>query len=70
MSWNIFTNPLTRKANYLLSISELEDLYMQCYAREIPYNQIDFLGKEKYKKYCDDAIQDIPMLAKHIAETL
>ena len=37
---------------------------------ELLCNQRDFFGAEKYKEYCDDAIQDIPMLAKHIAEKL
>lgn len=70
LRWKVFKNPLTRKDNYLLSIFELEELYMQCYAGQIQYNQVEFFGEERYKKYCDDAIQDIPMLAKHIAETL
>ena len=61
---------MTRKANYLLSISGLEDLYMQSYLEQIQYNQIEYFGTERYKKFCDDAILDIPMLAKHIAETL
>ena len=70
ISWKVFKNPMTRKANYLLSISELEDLYMQSYSEQIQYSQIDYFGAERYKKFCDDAILDIPMLAKHITETL
>ena len=70
ISWKVFRNPMTRKANYLLSISGLEDLYMQSYLEQIQYNQIEYFGTERYKKLCDDAILDIPMLAKHIAETL
>ena len=67
--WKVFKNPMTRKTNYLLSISELEDFYMQSYLEQIQCNQIDYFGAERYKKFCDDAIVDIPMLAKHIAET-
>ena len=63
-------DPLSRKGNYLITISELEVLHRECCAGRVQYNQIDFLGGEKYKKYCDDAIQDIPMLEKHIEETL
>lgn len=70
ISWKVFKNPMTRKGNYLLSISELENLYMQSYSEQIQYNQKEFFGAERYKKFCDDAILDIPMLAKHIAETL
>ena len=43
---------------------------MQGYSEQIRYNQVDYFGTERYKKFCDDAILDIPMLAKHIAETL
>lgn len=68
MKWKVFRDPYTRKENYLLSISELEDLYTQCYLSKIKYNQIDFFGAERYKNFCDSAIQDIPMLAKYIEE--
>ena len=61
---------MKRKANYLLSISELEDFYLQSYLEQIRCNQVDYFGTERYKQLCDDAILDIPMLAKHIAETL
>lgn len=67
--WKVFKKPMARKTNYLLSISELEDFYMQSYLEQIQCNQIDYFGAERYKKFCDDAIVDIPMLAKHIAET-
>jgi len=70
LNWKMFKDPLSGKGNYLVTISELEDLYNQCYAGKIQYNQIDFLGTEKYRRYCDCAIHDIPMLAQHIAETL
>lgn len=70
LNWKLFKHPLSRKGNYLITISELEELYIRCYAEQIPFSQVDFWGEELYKKYCDDAIQDIPMLAKHIAETL
>lgn len=70
LNWRVFKDPLSGKGNYLLSISELEDFYKKCNAGQIKYNQMDFFGKEKYQKYCDYAIQDIPILAKHIHETL
>lgn len=70
LSWKVFKDPLSRKGNYLITISELEDLYNQCYAGQTQYNPIYFFGTKKYRKYCDCAIYDIPMLAKHIAETL
>ena len=70
LNWIVFKDPLSKKGNYLLSISELEELYKQYNAGQTQYNQMDFWGIDKYKDYCDCAIQDIPMLAKHIAETL
>ena len=70
LNWKMFKDPLSRKGNYLNTNSELEVLHRECCAGTVQYNQIDFWGAEKYKKYCDDAIQDIPMLEKHIEETL
>lgn len=70
VNWKVFKDPLSRNGNYLLTVSELEDLHRKCYAGQVQYNQKDYFGVEYFKKYCDDAIQDIPMLAKHIAETL
>ena len=70
VSWKVFKTPMKRKANYLLSISELEDFYLQSYLEQNQCNQADYFGTERYKQLCDDAILDIPMLAKHIAETL
>lgn len=68
LNWKMFKDSLSRKGNYLITISELEDLHRESHAGRIQYNQIEFFGAEKYKQLCDDAIQDIPMLAKHITE--
>lgn len=70
LNWKMFNDPLSGKGNYLITISELEDLYNQCYVRKIQYNPIDFFGIEKYRNYCECAIHDIPMLAEHIADAL
>ena len=70
VKWRMFKHPFSRNENYLITISELEDLYRKCYEGQIQYNQNDYFGIENYKKYCEYAIQDIPMLAKHIAENL
>ena len=50
--------------------SNIIDSLKECCEGRVQYNQRDFFGAEKYKEYCDDAIQDIPRLAKHIAEKL
>lgn len=68
LNWKLFKDPLSKKGNYLLTISELEILHKECYAGRVKYNQKVFFGSEKYIKYCDEAIQDIPKLAKHITE--
>lgn len=68
--WTVFKNPLSRKGNYLITIYELEKLYQKSNVEKIPYNPIEYFGIEKYKTYCECAIQDIPILAKHISETL
>lgn len=70
LNWKLFKDPLSRKGNYLLTVSALEDMHRKCYIGQIQYNQKDYFGVEKYKKYCDCAIYDIPMLAKHIEKLL
>lgn len=69
-NWKVFKDPLSGKGNYLLTISELEDLHKTCCEGQVQYNQMDFFGIEKYKSYCDCAIHDIPMLEKHIIKNL
>ena len=66
LSWKLFKDPLSKRGNYLITISEIEALHKECYSGKTEYNQVEFLGIERYKKCCDDAIQDIPNLAKHI----
>ena len=66
MHWKMFKDPLSRKGNYLITISELESLHNEYYAGKIQYSQVDFFGEENFKRYCDDAVQDIPELARHI----
>lgn len=70
VNWKMFKHPLSRKGNYLITIAELENLYREYYVGQVPYNQKDYFGIENYERYCECAIQDIPMLAKHIAEAL
>jgi len=68
--WTMFKDPLSKKGNYLITIFELEEFYQKSNVEEVPYNPIDYFGIEKYKEYCDSAIHDMPMLAKHISDTL
>ena len=70
LNWKVFQDPLSRMGNYLLTVSELEVLYKQCCVEQIQYDQKDYFGTDNYKIYCECAIQDIPMLAKHISETI
>lgn len=68
LDWKIFKDPLSRRGNYLLTISELEIMHEAYNKGEIEYDQKKYFGIEKYKKYCECAIKDIPLLAKHIDE--
>ena len=68
--WRMFKNPLSKNENYLITISELENLYRMFSAGQTQFNQKEYFGICNYKNYCEYAIQDIPMLAKHIAENL
>ena len=65
-SWKVFRDPLSRKGNYLLTIATVEKIRKVCHEKGIIYNERDYLGNERYKLYCEQAIQDIPLLAKHI----
>lgn len=69
-NWKLFKDPLSRKGNYLISIAELEEMRKQCYLGIITYNEKDYFGIEEFKKHCEDAIEDIPLLAKHIEEAM
>lgn len=65
--WSLFICPLTRKKNYILSIEMLENLYNKVAEGEI--NNFDprlIWGEEKYKKVCNDAVQEIPELAEYL----
>lgn len=69
-NWKLFKDPLSRRGNYILTISELEELHRKCCLGQIQYNQKNYFGMENYKKYCEYAVEDIPMLAKYIDEKL
>ena len=66
----MFKDPLSRRGNYLLTISKLEMMHESYYNGDIEYDQKKYFGIENYKKYCECAIEDIPLLARHIDENL
>lgn len=66
MKWKVFKNPLSKTGNYLLTIAIMEEIRKECYEKGIIYNERKILGIEKYKLYCERAVHDIPLLAKHI----
>jgi len=68
--WTMFKDPLSRKGNYIITISELEKLHWKCYLGQIQYNQKKYFGIDSYKRHCECAIQDIPMLAKNIEKNI
>lgn len=65
-TWKVFKDPLSRKGNYLLTLAHMENFRKECYEKNIVYNEWEYFGNDKYKMYCEQAIQDIPILAKHI----
>lgn len=65
-SWKVFRDPLSRKGNYLLTIAIIESIRKECYEKGTEYNEKKYLGDERYKSYCEQAILDIPLLAEHI----
>ena len=70
VDWKVFKDPLSKRGNYLLTISELEGLHRKCYEEKIEYNQKKYFGMEVFMKYCECAVEDIPLLARHIDEKL
>lgn len=65
-AWKVFKDPLSRKGNYLLTLAFVENMRKECQEKKTVYNEQKYLGNDKYKWYCEQAIQDIPLLAKHI----
>lgn len=66
--WELFRDPLSRRGNYVLTLAVIKKIREECYENNIVYNVRECLGNEKYELYCEQAIQDIPLLAKHIIE--
>ena len=68
LKWDLFLDAYSRKRNYIVSIKELKDYYISHMNNKDWINQCEYWGEAKYKKMCDDAIEDIPMLAQKIEE--
>ena len=68
--WKVFKDPLSRKGNYLLTLALMENFRKECYEKNVVYNEKQYLGNDRYKLYCEQAIQDIPLLAEHIKSAL
>ncbi len=66
VKWKLFKDPLSRKGNYLLTVSELENMRKKYQENRNLYNEKEYLGVEAFKTYCECAIQDIPFLAEYI----
>ena len=69
LNWKLFKDPLSKRGNYVITIAEMETFHKECFERKVHYDQIKYFGKERYEKYCNDAIHDIPNLSKHIYKT-
>lgn len=67
ISWKLFKDPLSKKGNYLLTIAIIETVRKECRKKNFTYNAIEYLGEEMYKLYCEQAVQDIPLLAEYIS---
>lgn len=70
IDWKLFRDPLSRKGNYLLTISALEVMHKECCVDQNKYNQKIYFGIDKFKKYCEDAVDDIPLLAEYIEKSI
>lgn len=66
VEWTVFKDPLSKRGNYLLTISAMEKIHNECVGNVENYNQKQYFGEEKFRLYCEQAVADIPLLAKHI----
>lgn len=64
--WKVFKDPLSRKGNYLLTLACMEKIRKDCCEKDVIYNEQEYLGSDRYRFCCEQAVQDIPLLAKHI----
>lgn len=64
--WEIFKDPFSKKGNYILSLSILKQLYEKRAITDDFINEKSYFGELEYKKLCDNALEDIPELLKHI----
>lgn len=70
IEWKVFKDPLSRNGNYLLTLSCLEKIRREYKEKREEYNEEYYFGVEKYRRYCDGAIQDIPLLAEYIDKNM
>ena len=66
VKWKMFRDPLSKSGNFVLTIAKMEDLHNKCNKGQIDYNQKLYFGITTYNKYCECAIEDIPLLAEYI----
>lgn len=69
VKWAVFKNPLSRRGNYILSLSVMEKMRKACLENDMRYNEKQYFGEEKFELYCEQAVEDIPLLAKHIEKS-
>lgn len=46
----------------------MEEIHKEYVGRVENYNQKQYFGEERYKSYCEQAVEDIPLLAYHIEQ--
>jgi len=68
--WKVYKDPLSKKGNYLLTLAITENIRKDCYDKKSVYDEQKYFKKEELKRYCEQAINDIPVLAEHISRYL
>lgn len=48
----------------------MEEMHKKYVNNIMDYNEKQYFGLEKFQKYCEYAIEDIPLLAKHIEQKM
>ncbi|WP_155840174.1 hypothetical protein [Butyrivibrio sp. MC2021] len=77
MKWKIFVHPRSTRQTYILSLLETNEWYEKIYSegtesliREKLISQNDYYGNKRFTELCDNAIEDIPALARYIQSAM
>lgn len=66
LKWTLYRYKYSRKDNYVIGPLILYEIERDYLGNEQINDVKDVLSKDDYQQYCEKAIEDIPLLAKHM----